>query len=171
VHIVIYATDAGVSSITAVTILSATAAISIVGRVIMGGVADRIGNRPACIIGFGLALVAFLWLLIAKELWMLYLFALIFGLGGWAVVAMMSPLVSELFGLRSHGVILGGVFLGASLGGAIGPVIAGYIFDISGGYSQAFLVCATVSIIGLVLSVLLKPVRREGRASELRRSA
>jgi len=166
VHIVIYATDLGIPSITAATILSATAAISIAGRVIIGGVADRIGNRPAIVVGISLTLVAFLWLLVAKELWMLYLFAIIFGLGGWDIAPVISPMVAELFGLRSHGAILGAIFFSGAIGGAIGPVMAGHIFDIMGSYHLAFLVCMAINVAGLILVLLLTPTGKEGGAND-----
>jgi len=41
-------------------------------------------------------------LLLAKNLGLLYLFAVLYGLGLWATASLLSPLVAELFGLRSH---------------------------------------------------------------------
>jgi len=67
-----------------------------------------------------------------------------------------SPLVAELFGTRSHGVILAtGAFAG-SIGAAIGPIIAGYIFDASGSYTIAFILCAMLAFAGLASSLLLQ---------------
>lgn len=165
VHIVIYAVALGISPATAVTILSMAAGISIVGRIMLGVVADRIGNKSALIIGTSLTLVAFLWLLVAKELWMLYLFAVIFGLSGWHL-SPVSPMIAELFGLRSHGEIFGVVNFGGMIGGAIGPLMAGYIFDLTGSYHLAFLVCVAISAIALILILLLTPTSNKGRASE-----
>ena len=157
VHIVIHAIDLRISSITAATILSTAAGLSIVGRIIIGGVADRIGNKPALIIGISLTLVAFLWLLVAKELWMLYLFAILFGLSDWAIFPVISLMVAELFGMRSHGEIYGAVFFSGTIGGAIGPVLAGHIFDITSSYHLAFLVCVAISVVSLILILLLTP--------------
>jgi len=39
-------------------------------------------------------------------------------------------------------------------------IVTGYIFDITSSYQLAFLICAGVSIIGLILSFLLKPTSR-----------
>ena len=166
VHIVIHATGMGISSIAAVTILSAAAGISIAGRIIAGGVADRIGNRPALIIGFSLTVVAFLWLLVAKELWMLYLFAILFGLGGWVTSPVGSPVVVDLFGLRAHGAILGVAFFVGTIGGAVGPVLAGHIFDITISYHLAFLVCIALIVVSLILISLLTPLARKEGTSD-----
>jgi cyanate permease len=66
-----------------------------------------------------------------------------------------------LFGLSSHGVILGFLSFGFTTGGAFGPWLAGLIFDITNAYQLAFLMCAGVSITGLVLTLFLKPKRIE----------
>ena len=70
-----------------------------------------------------------------------------------------SPLVAELFGLRSHGLILGVTTFGYCIGAAAGPFLAGYIFDVTGSYSVAFLACAAVSVLGLILSAVLNRLR------------
>lgn len=170
VHIVIHATDLGISPITAATILSMAAGISIAGRIIIGDVADRIGNKPALIISVSLTLVAFLWLLVAKELWMLYLFAVIFGIGGWGIAPVIPPMLAELFGLKSHGEIYGAVFFSGTIGGAIGPLMAGYIFDRTSSYNLAFLVCVAICVASLILILLLKPNSKEGGTNDSKRS-
>ena len=78
-----------------------------------------------------------------------------FAYGGCAVSQ--SPLVAALFGLRSHGLILGVVDLGFTIGAALGPLLAGYIFDATNGYRIAFLVCAAIAAVGVILTVILKP--------------
>jgi len=170
VHIVIHATGAGISPLAAVSVLSTTAAISVAGRIIAGGVADRMGRRKTVMVGFGLTLVAFLWLLAGSEIWMLYLFAVVFGIGGWAVNAVMSPMVAELFGMREHGVILGMVTFTGTIGGAAGPLLAGYIFDITGSYQLAFVFCGILSVAGVVLTLFLRPANDKGGGNDSRRS-
>ncbi len=161
VHIVPHATDLGISVMIAANILAIIGGLNIVGRIGIGSVSDRAGRKSSLIIGFVLFLVALLWLQLARELWMLYLFAIIFGFGMGGVVALQSPVAAELFGLRAHGAILGAVVFGTATGGAIGSLLAGRIFDITGGYYLAFLVCAVLAIVGLILVWLLKPTRRD----------
>jgi len=161
VHIVPHATDLGISVMIAANILAIIGGLNIVGRIGIGSVSDRAGRKSSLIIGFVLCLVALLWLQLAGELWMLYLFAIIFGFGMGGLVALQSPVTAELFGLRAHGAILGAVVFGTATGGAIGSLLAGRIFDITGGYYLAFLVCAVLAIAGLILAWLLKPTRRD----------
>jgi len=45
-------------------------------------------------------------------------------------------------------------------GGAVGPLLTGYIFDVTGSYQMAFLLCAVVSFIGIISGALLKIEKR-----------
>jgi MFS family permease len=156
VHVVPHAIELGVSAILAANILAIIGGLSIAGRIVMGSTADRIGNKSALIISLVMATVALACLVVAKEIWMFYLFAAVIGLAWGGMSAMMSPLVAELFGLSSHGVILGLAVFIMNIGGALGPYFAGGIFDITGSYDWAFLASMIVSIFGLVLAVLLR---------------
>jgi len=161
VHIVIHAEDLGFSPTDAASVLSLAAGVCIVARVLIGAVADTIGIKPVFIACFGMAVIAFLLLLFAKSLWMLYLFAGIFGFGLWSSGGLIVPLTADLFGLRSYGAIYGSVFLTGAIGGAFGPVLIGYLFDISGSYTLSFMVCLSISILGVGALAVLKPVVKD----------
>lgn len=160
VHIVPHAIELGISATSAANILSCRGGMSLVGNYVLGGIADRIGNKRIFIVGFIMILAALFWLVPARELWMLYLFAIIFGFAGGGMAASESPLVAGLFGLSSHGLIYGVVHLGFTAGAAAGPVVTGYIFDLTGSYQLAFLVCAAFGIAGIILAAILRPTRR-----------
>jgi len=162
VHIVPHATDLGISTTNAANIMAAIGAMSIIGKVVMGNVADRIGNRQVYIICFILMAVAYFWLVLSREVWMFYLFAVIFGLAYAGCSISISPLVAMMFGIRSHGLILGFVHNGFTIGATIGPIVAGYIFDVTDSYHLAFLLCGAVGILGLIFTLVLRPVRRWG---------
>ena len=159
VHIVPHTTELGFSALTAANIPATIGGLIIVGRLLLGRAADRFGNRPIFIIGFILMSAAVLWLVTAKEIWMLYLFAAVFGFATGGMGTSESPIVAELFGLHSHGLILAIAGCGFTMGAAAGPFVAGYLFDIAGNYRGAFLVCTAISIIGLILTLLLTPVK------------
>jgi len=162
-HIVPHITELGISDISAANVLAVNGGVGIVGNFVLGGlVGDRIGNRKALIIGFILSTAALLWLVPVRELWMFYLFAVVFGLGLGSMGTSESPLVARLFGLTSHGLIYGVMGLGFTAGGAVGPVMIGYICDVTGSYQPAFMVCAALGIIGLILMVMLKPTKKLG---------
>jgi cyanate permease len=72
---------------------------------------------------------------------MLYLFAIVFGFASLGASILISPLAAELFGLSF------------SIGCAGGPLVAGYIFDITGSYQVVFPICAILSITGIIFGI------------------
>ena len=158
VHIVPHATDLGISAASAANILAAMGAASVVGNVILGGAGDRIGNRQVCVIGFILISVTLFWLVSVTEVWMFYLFILVFGFAQGGCITSESPLVAWLFGVSSHGLLLGIISLGFTIGAAIGSLLTGYIFDITGSYQAAFLTSGATGVAGLMLAALIRPM-------------
>lgn len=156
VHIVPHAIDLGFPATTAAGVLSTIAGASMVGRLLIGITADRAGIRACMIFCFTLLVLAFLWLRMAKELWMLYLFAGVYGIGHGGHFTLISPLVAEHFGIRSHGLLFGIVLFAGNVGGAVGPVLAGHLFDITGSYSSTFWICAVAGLTGLGLILSLR---------------
>ncbi|MFC1917341.1 MFS transporter [Chloroflexota bacterium] len=131
------------------------------GRFTTGIFIDRIGNKSAAVMCFSLLILTLLWLQWAQDLWMFYLFAVVYGLAHGGIYTVVSPIVVEYFGIRSHGVLLGIVAFSGTAGGAIGSVIAGYIFDVTASYSLAFWISVAVAAIGLGLISSLRQTRQD----------
>ncbi len=168
VHIVSHAVGLGISAASAANILATFGAISIPGRLIMGSASDRIGIKYSLVFVLGLMLVALLWLQLARELWMLYLFGAVFGFAYGGLSCLQSLTAAKLFGLSSLGVIVGTLSFSFTSGGAVGTVLAGYIFDVTGSYSLAFLISAIMALVGCVLALsLTPPIRREKNSPNL----
>lgn len=158
-HIAINATDIGISAINAASVLAVIGGAGVAGRIVMGVVADRIGNKRALICGFLLMSVSLIWLLIAHEIWMFHLFAIVFGFAYGNLVVLESPLAADLFGLGSLGILIGGVeFVSCGLS-APSTVIAGYIYDITNSYQLAFLLTTLVSVTGTMLALSLSRIK------------
>ena len=167
VHIVPYASDVGIPSIIAASILSIAAGISIIGRLGTGFLSDRIGGTLALSACVSLITLALIWLLFVREVWMFYVFAVIFGLSYGGLVTLLPVVAAELFGVVSLGVILGGLTFVGTIGEALGAPLSGSIFDITGSYSLAFLICAVICAVAVILSlVLLRYKGRTGMAGE-----
>ncbi len=163
IHIVRHAMDLNIPMTSAAGILSIVGGVSIAGRLVMGSASDRVGVKWALVVCFLILVTALSWLQFARELWMFYLFAAVYGFGQGGFFALLSPAVAELFGMRSQGAILGAVIFGYTIGGAIGPLLAGRIFDITSSYRLAFLINTVLSIVGLILALLLRPISKERR--------
>ncbi|MBI2830745.1 MAG: MFS transporter [Chloroflexi bacterium] len=159
VHIVPHARDMGVEPVAAAGVLATIGGLSTTGRIFMGGVGDRTGSKKAMVICFALALVSLLWLQIAAQLWMLYLFAIAFGFATGGMVSLESAIIADLFGLKAHGGIFGMVHFGVTAGGSLGTFLSGRLYDLTGGYQLIFWVYAALSFISLVLLLALKPPR------------
>jgi len=161
-HIVIHAIGVGISAISAANILAIIGGISIIGRLAIGVFADRAGGKWAIIIGLTILTMALLWLQLASVVWMFYLFAAIFGFAFGGLLVSFPLITAERFGLTSHGAIFGITSFSATMGGALGAVLAGRIFDITGSYQLGFLICAAVSAIGFILAFFSRPTHKMG---------
>ena len=159
VHIVPHATDLGLSPARSAAVLATIGGVSMLGRIVMGTWNDRIGGKRSLIICFILLLGSLLWLQVAVEAWMLFLFAVVYGLAHGGFFTVMSPMVAELFGTGSHGLLFGLVLAGGTIGGAMGPLLAGRAFDLTGSYRMVFWALTALVVMGFILIVLLRPPR------------
>ena len=159
VHIAPHVNDIGYSLTSAANVMAVNAAVSIIGRLVMGQVADMIGGRRAFIISFTLMPIAFLVIGMGRELWTLYLFAVLYGFAWGGLAVLRFSTAGELFGVGSLGAIMGIVEFFATAGSGITPIIAGHLFDINGNYDLTFLIFGIVGLIGFVLSWLITPVK------------
>lgn len=158
VHIVPHASDVGLSGPQAAGVLSTIGAVSMVGRFVCGMAIDRVGSKSIMVVCFIVLIGSLLWLQISDAVWMLYLFAAVYGLAHGGFFTAISPIVAEIFGIVSHGAIFGIVVFSGTTGGAIGPVVAGQLFDMKGSYTLTFRIITVMSLTGLGLILALKPI-------------
>jgi len=119
-------------------------------------VSDRLGGKRTLVICLVLQVLAMFWLLRATDIWMLYLFAAVFGFAYGGCVPQLPVIAGELFELKSIGEIVGVQMLGVAIGGAIGPVLGGYVFDVTASYYFAFTVSGMCTIIALILLAFIR---------------
>lgn len=156
-HLAPNATDLGVSAAQAANLIATIGGASIVGKVLLGVVADRIGDKRVYLLSFTIMVLSLAWLSTIHSLMPFYLFAAAFGFAYGGLATAHSPLVAWLFGMRKHGLIYGICFNGWTLGCAVGPIVAGRIFDVTHSYHIAFLICSGMCLIGLLGTLPLKP--------------
>ena len=155
-HIVPHAIDLGVNPIQAASMISFIGIGSVLGRLVMGRVSDSIGGKQGLVITALLLAGAMLWLIGSSNLWMLYLFTIIFGFSFGATAPLNAVLIGDSFGLRHVGLIMGVVDIGWSVGAACAPALAGYIFDIGGSYAPAFIGGIVTALVAAVLTLFLR---------------
>ncbi len=155
-HIMPHATDMGIPAMKAAAVISLIGGIGIAGRVFIGSVSDKIGRKATAITCALFMAIAMLWLAWSQDLWMLYLFGVIYGLAFGGFDTSVAALVGDTFGLRNIGMIMGTLNIAWGIGSAVGPAMAGVVFDVKGNYSIAFLAVALAMLTIALLVALTK---------------
>ena len=157
-HIIPHGIDQGLAPATAVAVLSLIGGCSILGRILLGSAFDRIGAKRSLGICFLVLLVTLTLLQVSTDPRLLFVFAPIYGIAHGGFFAIASPSVAHYFGMRSHGTIFGFVLFFGTLGGTVGPLLSGRIFDVTGSYDIAFMILIGFAIFGLLLTAALRRV-------------
>ena len=158
-HIIPHGIDQGFAPATAVAVLSLIGGCSILGRILLGSAFDRIGVKRSLGTCFLVLLVTLILLQVSTDPRLLFVFAPIYGIAHGGFFAIASPSVAHYFGMRSHGTIFGFVLFFGTLGGTVGPLLSGRIFDVTGSYDIAFMILIGFAIFGLLLTAALRPVK------------
>jgi MFS family permease len=164
VHIVPFARDLGYSALTGAWVVSTLGIGAVAGRLVMGGLSDRIGRKTAVGIAMALQAVGFLGFLLAgRGPALLFGAALVFGYSYGATSTLFPAIVGDYFGRRQAGALVGVLFALAGSMGGWGPLIAGALYDATGGYDLTWLLASALNVLALALLALSRPPR-EARA-------
>ncbi len=161
IHTFSFAIDLGTPALVASGVLSAIGIGSILGRVVLSGLLTEVlETRKVLFLCFFLQGSSIFLLLGVRETWAFYLFGILFGFFYSGLVPIFPTLLGRFFGLSAMGTIYG--FFGTSFCVAAigGPLLAGYIHDVTGTYFYPFLLSIFFCYAGAILSFFLKsPVR------------
>ncbi len=142
VHAPAYAHDLGLSPLASASILSGIGIGGVVGRLSSGIVSDALGRFPTLLATFALQVAGFLLFAWAHGIASLWFAAVIFGLSYGGGVALLPPLCGDLFGRAHVASVVGTIFALAGSPAAIGPTLAGWLYDTSGSYRSTFMLAA-----------------------------
>jgi MFS family permease len=152
-HQVAFAVDHGFPRMFVASIFGMTGFMSIVGRIVFGFAADRIGRAMSATISYACTAVGTLALLSIEYTSHpagLYVYAFLFGLGFGARGPIITAIAAQLFPGRRFGAIYGFLSVGNGLGGALGPWFAGALFDLTGSYRAPFLIATVFCVLGSI---------------------
>jgi MFS family permease len=128
-------------------------------KLAFGGMTEKIGARLSTVIcvalqGAGVGLMALPFG--TPSLWA---GVFVFGLGFGGLGALIVLLVSETFGLKAFGAIMGLVSLALTLPQFIGPIMAGTLYDATGGYRLSFGIVIAVFAVGIAALLAARPAK------------
>jgi sugar phosphate permease len=163
VHQVPYALDRNIDRIAAASSVGTIGMASVLGRFFFGWLSDRIRDaKYAAAIGLFFMAAGIIVLLKAETVTLLFGSALLFGFGYGSMAPMIPYLVADRFGRQILGTAYGMLTFFMTVGGSIGPVLTGYIYDISGSYRSAWLLNLALMLMATFLILALKPARSGG---------
>jgi predicted MFS family arabinose efflux permease len=156
VHLVPYARDVGLTEAQGVSLVSLLGLGSLLGRFVVGSIADRLGHMRSLIaIAAGLGFMFLLWW-VSKSYLPLAVFAVVFGSLYGGYVALAPTVCMDIFGPRALSAIIGALYTAAGLGTLVGPTFAGASFDATGSYDLSILACAALSFAGAGIAVAMR---------------
>lgn len=158
VYLPAFAAKGGASQLGASVLLSLIGGMSVLGRLGMSGLGDRFGMTrllKASILLMGASYL--LWLFAATYAW-LVAFAAVLGIGYGVRIALMPGVLIEFFGLRNLGATLGIFFTASGVSAVLGPLVAGWIVDRSGGYQWGIVFALVSGMLGFLAVLPLRVV-------------
>jgi len=153
VHQVAFLVDHGIAAMSAASVVGVVGIASIFGKTGGGWLADRYEREVIYVIGIAIlvgAVGALALVGVAPSLVGAYVFAVMLGVGYSATAALIPAMISDRFRGRQFGLILGMGLMGSAVGSALGPWMAGRLFDATGSYSIPFVIAAVCGTIAAI---------------------
>ncbi|HOD28913.1 MAG TPA: MFS transporter [Syntrophales bacterium] len=166
VHQVAYARDNHIEEVVAASSLGFIGIGSIGGRFFFGWLSDHIPDaKYSASLGFIFMAAGMIVLLNTTSATLLMVYALLFGFGYGSIATMMPYLLADRFGREVLGTAYGILtFFVAGIGGSIGPVLGGALYDRLGSYTYAWQLNLVVLILAVFLILAMKPrIENPGR--------
>jgi MFS family permease len=151
-----YSRDLGYDGDTAARLVALAAVCMILGKLFFGSLGDRLDHRKLFWIALGFMAAAMLVLLSDATIWVLTAGVVCMGLAGGGILPLLGLIFGARFGVASFGRVMGLVMLSLTLGSA-GPLFAGWVYDLTGGYDVMFIVFLALFLPAAVAMRWLKP--------------
>jgi MFS family permease len=153
-------TDHGFHEMTASSAIGFLGMSSIAGGMLLGVLSDSVGRKPTLASVYLIRVAAFSLLFFVHEPVALMVVAAFGGIGMAGSLALTSAMSADIFGRFSTGSIFSLIFLIHQMGSALGAWLAGFLFDLFGGYGPAFGVSCALLIVGAGLSLTINMAGR-----------
>jgi MFS family permease len=147
VHTIPALTDAGIPVETAAISIGLLTLVSIIGRLVFGVMGDHLDKRYLFMVSYTMMGLGMLVLMKANSMALVWLFIFLFGVGFGGNIPLMPAIRAEYFGRRALGKIQGVMNPVMMIAGAVGPILAGHLFDTTGTYRVAFLITGVMTFL------------------------
>lgn len=160
-HQIPYLVSLGVSEGTAATILGLMIALSIPGRLVFGSLGDFYSKGRLLALAMVLQAVGIFVFSQATGVVHAYAFVVIYGIAYGGAIPLLYAYRGELFGRKRFASISGLAAPFRMIGSVVGPIFAGYVYDVYGDYRLAFYVFTVLALMAAVTFFLVRPVENQ----------
>jgi len=163
---VAYLVEQGFSKVEAAFAFGFVGMLTILGIALTGILAERFPRHIVATGSYGLTIAGITALAALQfyQSWaLLVIFVVCFGLSAGARGPIITAQMAELFAGRGLASIFGATNIGQGCGAALGAFLAGFLYDMTGGYNTGFTVSLIFAIVGMAVFWLV-PAIRHGRA-------
>jgi MFS family permease len=155
-HFMPHALDHSFTEFQASTALGIMGAMNVLGTIASGFICDRFGRRGPLATYYLLRGISLIFLVYVWDVQSLHLWAAIYGLNYISTVPPTTTLTASIFGRYSVGELSGWIFFAHQVGAALGAAIAGWVFEIYGSYSPAFISAGLLGLLAAALTMLIR---------------
>jgi MFS family permease len=155
-HVMPDLSSVGISRSKAGLVAAAIPLFSIIGRLGLGWMGDVFEKRHVMALAFGLMGAGLLVFCYVNVEWVIFPFLLLFPPSFGGTMVLRGSILREYFGRSSFGKMLGIVMGSASIGGIIGPTLAGCVFDSVGSYNSIWIAFSGFTVIAILLVLRIK---------------
>ncbi len=167
-HLKLYLRDLDFSQSEAAHVMSFVLLSSLIGRVLMGWLADLIKRKYVMILIYLIVATAIPLLLVPDFTGRIYIFAVIFGIGLGGDYMIIPLMAGDLFGVRALGRTMGIILVADGIAESSFPMLVGYLYnETTKSYSVGFIVLICLALTGAILVSFLSTPTNEKSADTL----
>ena len=134
--------------------------LSIPGRLVFGSLGDYKSKRLLLVLVMTIQAVGIYVFSQATSVLHAYAFVIIYGISYGGAIPLLYAFRADLFGRKRFAAISGFAAPFRMIGSVVGPIFAGYIYDVYGNYRFAFNVFTVLALMAAVTFYFVKPLER-----------
>ncbi len=165
VHIIPYLESVRFSTEVAATVVMAMTLCSLIGRLGFGFLGDFVSKRHLLAVAILLEVIGvYIYSFIdVDKMWLVILSLPLYTIGYGGALPLKPALQADYYGVKYFGTIMGLMSSISLVGGMFSPVLAGWLFDVTGTYRLAWRILALVTLPAIPLALLAKPPKPASR--------